>query len=122
LALWTFSLDLIGSSNRRRGVFMVHRLYSQRHLQLDINLLTSAFPMVLADALDRALQHTLRVLPTRIRMKDFLLRKPASAISGGNDFLGAPQINKRTPGIAHEGTRAGGLIEEKGGLKIKASR
>jgi hypothetical protein len=43
---------------------MVHRLYSQRHLQLDINLLTAAFPMVLADALDRALQHTVQVIPT----------------------------------------------------------
>jgi UDP-GlcNAc:undecaprenyl-phosphate GlcNAc-1-phosphate transferase len=64
LALWTLSLDLISSSNRRRGALMVHRLYSQRHLQLDINLLTSAFPRVLADALDRALQHTVQVIPT----------------------------------------------------------
>jgi len=43
---------------------MVHRLYSQRDLQLDINLLTSAFPVVLADALDRALQHTVHVIPS----------------------------------------------------------
>jgi hypothetical protein len=72
LALWTLSLDLISSSNRRRGALMVHRLYSQRHLQLDINLLTSAFPMVLADALDRALQHTVRVLPIADQDEGFI--------------------------------------------------
>jgi UDP-GlcNAc:undecaprenyl-phosphate GlcNAc-1-phosphate transferase len=64
LALWTLTLDLISSSNRRRGSLMVHRLYSHRDLQLDINLLTSAFPSVLADALDRALQHSVEVMPS----------------------------------------------------------
>jgi UDP-GlcNAc:undecaprenyl-phosphate/decaprenyl-phosphate GlcNAc-1-phosphate transferase len=58
LPLWTLSLDLISSSNRRRGALTIHRLYSPRGLQLDINLLTSAFPTVLADALDRVLRHT----------------------------------------------------------------
>jgi hypothetical protein len=42
---------------------MVHRLYSQRDLQLDINLLTSVFPIALADALDRTLQRTVQVIP-----------------------------------------------------------
>ncbi|MGA9306138.1 MAG: MraY family glycosyltransferase [Candidatus Sulfotelmatobacter sp.] len=63
LAVWTLSLDLMNSANRRRGVMMVHRLCSQRDLQLDINLLTSAFPVALADALDRTLPHTVRVIP-----------------------------------------------------------
>jgi len=63
LAVWTLSLDLVSSSNRRRGAMMVHRLYSQRDLQLDINLLTSTFPIALADALDRTLQHTVQVIP-----------------------------------------------------------
>jgi len=63
LAVWTLSLDLVSSSNRRRGALAVHRLYSQRDLQLDINLLTSAFPIALADALDRTLQHTVQVIP-----------------------------------------------------------
>jgi hypothetical protein len=63
LAVWTLSLDLVSSSNRRRGALAVHRLYSQRDLQLDINLLTTAFPIALADALDRALQHTVQVIP-----------------------------------------------------------
>jgi len=63
LAVWTLSLDLVSSSNRHRGAMMIHRLYSQRHLQLDINLLTSAFPIALADALDRTLQHSVQVIP-----------------------------------------------------------
>jgi hypothetical protein len=40
-----------------------HRLYSQRDLQVDINLLTSAFPSALADALDRTLQHSVQIIP-----------------------------------------------------------
>ncbi len=63
LAVWTLSLDLVTSTNRHRGAMTVHRLYSQRHLQLDINLLTSVFPIALADALDRALQRNLQVIP-----------------------------------------------------------
>jgi hypothetical protein len=63
LAVWTLSLDLVSSSNRRRGAITIHRLYSQRDLQLDINLLTSAFPSALADALDRTLQHNVQVIP-----------------------------------------------------------
>jgi hypothetical protein len=31
-------------------------------LQLDINLLTSAFPIALADALDRTLPHTVQII------------------------------------------------------------
>jgi hypothetical protein len=57
------ALDLVDSSRRRRGLLLVHRIYSQRDLQLDINLLTSAFPVALADALDRSLQPGLEVIP-----------------------------------------------------------
>lgn len=63
LAAWTLSLDLVSSANRHRGALVVHRLYSQRHLQLDINLLTMDFPTALADALDRTLQHSVQVIP-----------------------------------------------------------
>ena len=63
LAVWTLSLDLVSSSNRHRGAFVLHRSYSQRDLQLDINLLTSTFPIALADALDRTLRHTVHVIP-----------------------------------------------------------
>ncbi len=55
LAVWTVALDLRSSSNRHRGMLRVHRLYTARDLQLDINLLTSTFPTALADALDRTL-------------------------------------------------------------------
>jgi len=62
-AVWTLSLDLVSSANRSRGSLVVHRMYSQRDLQLDINLLTSGFPVALADALDRTLQHGVQVIP-----------------------------------------------------------
>jgi hypothetical protein len=63
LSEWNLSLDLQSNSNRRRGTFVVHRLYAQRDLQLDINLLTSAFPRALADALDRVLLPAVQVVP-----------------------------------------------------------
>jgi len=63
LGVWTLNLDLVSTANRRRGSLLIHRLYSQRDLQLDVNLLTSAFPLALADALDRVLQHTVEMVP-----------------------------------------------------------
>jgi UDP-GlcNAc:undecaprenyl-phosphate/decaprenyl-phosphate GlcNAc-1-phosphate transferase len=62
-AVWTVALDLLSSTNRRRGRLMVHRLYSPRNLQIDINLLTATFPTALADALDRTLAHSAQVIP-----------------------------------------------------------
>jgi len=52
---WKLILDLMTTSNRRRGSLVVYRVYTQRDLQLDVNLLTSEFPATLADALDRVL-------------------------------------------------------------------
>ncbi len=52
---WKLTLDLVTTSNRRRGSLVVYRIYSPRDLQLDVNLLTSDFPGSLADALDRVL-------------------------------------------------------------------
>ena len=60
--VWTVALDLVSSASRRRGTLKVHRLYSPRDLQLDINLLTAAFPTALADALDRTLAHSAQVI------------------------------------------------------------
>src|SRR5579863_1966236 len=62
-AVWTLALDLLSTANRRRGTLAVHRIYSQRDLQLDVNLLTSTFPTALADALDRTLAHAAQVIP-----------------------------------------------------------
>jgi hypothetical protein len=61
-AVWTVALNLMSSANRRRGTLTVHRLYSSRDLQLDINLLTATFPTALADALDRTLAHSAQVI------------------------------------------------------------
>ncbi len=52
---WKLSLELVTTSNRRRGSLLVYRVYTPRGLQLDINLVTTEFPVVLADALDRVL-------------------------------------------------------------------
>ena len=42
----------------------IYRLYADRDLQFDINLLTSAFPVALADALDRTATPVLEIMPT----------------------------------------------------------
>ena len=52
---WKLSLDLYTSANQHRGSINIFRFYTERTVQLDINLLTSVFPMALADALDRVL-------------------------------------------------------------------
>ena len=40
----------------------IHRVYSERTLQLDVNLVTTEFPVVLADALDRVLGHEVAIV------------------------------------------------------------
>jgi UDP-GlcNAc:undecaprenyl-phosphate/decaprenyl-phosphate GlcNAc-1-phosphate transferase len=60
---WSVNLDLVATNNRRRGSMTIFRLYNTRDLQLDVNLLTSAFPVALADALDRALSEVVEVVP-----------------------------------------------------------
>jgi hypothetical protein len=40
----------------------LYRTYSTRDLQFDVNLLTSAFPVALADALDRVLSRPAEVV------------------------------------------------------------
>ena len=51
---WKLSLDLITSANQRRGSLVLYRHYDRPDLQLDFNLLTSEFPKVLAEAIERA--------------------------------------------------------------------
>jgi hypothetical protein len=58
---WSLTLDLVATTNRRAGYLTMYRLYSERDLQLDVNLLTSAFPIALADALDRAQTQVIEV-------------------------------------------------------------
>jgi len=52
---WKLTLDLVTTSNQRRGALVIYRTYSRRLLQMDINLLTSEFPTTLADSLERVL-------------------------------------------------------------------
>jgi UDP-GlcNAc:undecaprenyl-phosphate GlcNAc-1-phosphate transferase len=60
---WSLTLDLVTTTNRRAGYLTMYRLYNERDLQLDVNLLTSAFPIALADALDRARTEVVEVAP-----------------------------------------------------------
>jgi hypothetical protein len=60
---WKLTLDLVSTSNQRRGSLVVYRMYSPRDLQLDVNLLTSEFPATLADALERVLSVPHVLLP-----------------------------------------------------------
>ena len=71
-AAWTIALDLLSSSNRRRGTLTVLRNYSARDLQLDVNLLTAAFPTALADALDRTLAHSAAVIALPDQQSSFV--------------------------------------------------
>jgi UDP-GlcNAc:undecaprenyl-phosphate GlcNAc-1-phosphate transferase len=64
LAAWSMSLDLVAANNRRRGCLTIYRQYSERDLQLDVNLLTSVFPVALADALERTMSESAVVVAT----------------------------------------------------------
>jgi UDP-GlcNAc:undecaprenyl-phosphate GlcNAc-1-phosphate transferase len=61
---WRLTLDLMTTTNGRCGSMTIYRLYTDRELQFDINLLTSVFPVALANALDRSLNPALDVIPT----------------------------------------------------------
>jgi len=63
ISAWTLTLDLVTANNRRRGSMTVYRLYTERDLQLDINLLISVFPVALAEAIDRICTPNVAVIP-----------------------------------------------------------
>jgi hypothetical protein len=50
----------------------IYRLYRDRALRVDTNLLTSVFPVVLADALDRALASKESLVPEVTARTEFL--------------------------------------------------
>lgn len=54
---WSLTLDLVSTENYYCGRFLLFRSYANRDLQLDINLLTTAFVPALADALHRLAEH-----------------------------------------------------------------
>jgi UDP-GlcNAc:undecaprenyl-phosphate GlcNAc-1-phosphate transferase len=54
-AAWHLTLELVTTASQWRGSMKIYRFYTDRALLVDTNLLTSDFPVVLADALDRVL-------------------------------------------------------------------
>ena len=60
---WGLTLDLVTSANRRRGSMGLQRLYNERPLQIDVNLLISDFPTAVADALDRVISQAVGIAP-----------------------------------------------------------
>ena len=54
VSVWSLNLELVSSRNRKCGGMTIYRLYTDRELQVDLNLLTSVFPVALADAFERA--------------------------------------------------------------------
>ena len=52
--VWHLTLELVTSANQWRGSMRIYRFYTDRALLIDINLLTSVFPVILGDAIDRA--------------------------------------------------------------------
>jgi hypothetical protein len=57
------SLDLVSAGNRHCGRLTIYRCYSGRDLQLDINLLTSAFASTLAEAVQRTAVQNVEFIP-----------------------------------------------------------
>ena len=74
--MWHLTLDLVAANNRQRGSMTIYRVYTQRDLQLDVNLLTSVFPGVLADALDRVLDTRIEEMPSVAQVPELV---PAQA-------------------------------------------
>jgi UDP-GlcNAc:undecaprenyl-phosphate/decaprenyl-phosphate GlcNAc-1-phosphate transferase len=62
---WNLTLDLVTTTNRHRGSLNLYRLHRDAAILVDINLLISEFPVVLADALERILFTTanVKILP-----------------------------------------------------------
>ena len=71
-AAWHLTLGLVTTTNQRRGSMKIYRFYSDRALLVDTNLLTAVFPVVLADALDRALIPKQGVVPEVTNGTDFV--------------------------------------------------
>ena len=74
LSAWSLTLQLITTTSRRRGSLKIYRLYNQHPLLVDINFLTSVFPTILADALDRTLSSSTGLSDAALRKADGLGR------------------------------------------------
>jgi len=68
---WNLTLELVTSSQRWLGSMKIFRFYTDRALLVDSNLVTSVFPYVLADALDRVLNSEQSGVPEMTASADF---------------------------------------------------
>jgi UDP-GlcNAc:undecaprenyl-phosphate GlcNAc-1-phosphate transferase len=69
---WHLTLELMTSQSRWHGSIRIYRLYSNRALLVDTNLLTSVFPVVLADAVERVLASTEGAVPEVTANTEFI--------------------------------------------------
>jgi len=63
--MWSLNLELVTSDRRYCGTLLLFRSYTNRDLQLDINLLTTSLVTVLADALHRTVASDVNSLLSR---------------------------------------------------------
>ena len=61
---WSMTLPLVTAGRQMCGNLVIFRRYSERDLQLDVNLLTSVFARTLAEALQRTALQNLEFMPT----------------------------------------------------------
>ncbi len=69
---WHLTLELMTSQSRWHGSIRIYRLYSNRALLVDTNLLTSVFPVVLADAVERVLASKESAVPEVTESTEFI--------------------------------------------------
>ena len=60
---WSMTLPLVTTGRQLYGNLIIFRRYANRDLQLDINLLTSAFAPTLAEALHRTTMQNVEFIP-----------------------------------------------------------
>jgi hypothetical protein len=70
--VWNLTLELVTTANQWLGAIKIYRFYDDRPLLVDTNLLTSGFPMILADALGRALNAEEGIIPESVTGTQFL--------------------------------------------------
>jgi UDP-GlcNAc:undecaprenyl-phosphate/decaprenyl-phosphate GlcNAc-1-phosphate transferase len=61
---WSMTLPLVTSARQFCGNLVIFRRYSDRDLQLDINLFTSVFAMTLAEAIHRTAMQNVEFMPS----------------------------------------------------------
>jgi UDP-GlcNAc:undecaprenyl-phosphate GlcNAc-1-phosphate transferase len=69
---WYLTLELMPTKNRWQGSMRIYRLYADRALLVDTNLLTSLFPIVLADAVERVLASKDGAVPEVTESTEFI--------------------------------------------------